>query len=66
MEIVHTDQGRTYQGFFYFNILLHGIQDGFDFSFRNKEKFFYFQLSNIWRLSEVIKIIFKKWLYLMY
>ena len=26
----------------YFNVLLHGIQDGFDFSFRKKESIFYF------------------------
>ena len=29
---------------FYFNGLLHGIQYGFDFSFRKKESIFYFQL----------------------
>ena len=38
-EIVHTNQGRAYhQIFFYFNILLHGIRDGFVFSFRKKKK----------------------------
>ena len=38
----------------YFNVLLHGIQDGFDFSFRKKESIFYFQLLNISRLFEEI------------
>ena len=47
IEIVHKNQGRTYQIFIlYFNVLLHGIQDGFDFSFRKKESIFYFQLYN--------------------
>ena len=44
---------------FYFNLLLHGIQDGFVLSFRKKEMYLYFQLENILRLFEVIKIIFK-------
>ena len=45
--------------FFYFNVLLHGIQDGFVFSFRKKD-IFLFSVVKFWRLFEVIKNIFKK------
>ena len=30
-----------------------------------KETYFYFMLENIWRLFEVTKMSFEKWLYLM-
>ena len=30
--------------FSYFNVLLYGIQDGFDFSFRKKERHFLFSV----------------------
>ena len=58
--IVHTNQGRTYQIFFHLNLLLDGIQDDFVSSFRKKEMYLYFQLENILRLFEVMKMIFKK------
>ena len=45
---------------FYFNLLSHGIQDGFVFSFRKKEMYLYFQLENTLRLFEITKMIFKK------
>ena len=41
---------------FYFNLLLHGIQDGFVFSFR-KKMYLYFQLENTLRLFEIMKIV---------
>ena len=44
---------------FYFNLLLHGIQDGFVFSFR-KKMYLYFQLENTLRLFEIMKMIFEK------
>ena len=45
VEILRTNQGRTCQGFFNFNLLLYGIQDGFVFSFRKKRNiYFYFSL----------------------
>ena len=59
VEIVHTNQGRTYQ-IFYFNLLLHGFQDGFVISFRKKEMYLYSSLENILRLFEVMKMVFKK------
>ena len=46
--------------FFNFSLLLYGIQDGFVFSFGKKEIYFYFQLENILRLFEVMKLIFEK------
>ena len=48
---------RNISDFFYFNLLLHGIQDGFVISFRKKEMYLYFQLENNLRLSEVMKMI---------
>ena len=59
VDINHTNQGRTYQ-LFNLILLLHGNQNGFVFSFRKKEMFLYFQLENILRLFEVMKMIFKK------
>ena len=59
VEIVHTNQGRTYQ-IFYLNLLLHGFQDGFVIRFRKKEMYLYFQLENILRLFEGMKMIFMK------
>ena len=53
VEILHTNQGRTCQGFFFnFNLLLYGIQDGFVFSFRKKEIYifiFSWKLRKPWR-----------------
>ena len=46
--------------FFRFNLLLYAIQDSFVFSFRKKAFYFYFQLENILRLFEVMKMMFKK------
>ena len=36
--------GANLSVFSYVNILLHGIQDGFDFSFRKKGKYFLFSV----------------------
>ena len=58
VEIVSKNQGRTYQIFVY--LLLDGIQDRFVISFRKKEMYLYFQLENILRWFEVMKMIFKK------
>ena len=58
--------GTNSSDFFFFDLLLHGTQDGFVFSFRKKETHFHFQLENILRLSEGMKMIFKKSLYLMH
>ena len=52
--------GTKYQFFLYFNLLLDSIQGGFVISFSNKEMYLYFQLENILRLFEVMKLIFKK------
>ena len=52
--------GTNLSDFFYFNLLLDGIQDGFVISFRKKMYLFFFQLENILRLFEVMKMIFKK------
>ena len=51
--------GTNLSDFFYFNLLLHGIQNGFVFSFRRKEMYFFFHLKNILRLFEVMKMTFK-------
>ena len=45
--------------FLYVNLLVHGFQYGFVLSFR-KKNVSYFQLENILRLFEVMKMIFKK------
>ena len=53
--------GTNLSDFFYFNLLLYGIQDGFVFSFRKtKRNLFLFLVGNILRLFEVVKMIFKK------
>ena len=52
-------QGTNLSDFFYFNLLLHGIQDGFVTSF-SKKMYLYFQLANLLRLFEVMQMIFKK------
>ena len=52
--------GTNLSDFFYFNLLLDGIRDGFVISFRKKEMYLYIQLENILRLFEVMKMIFKK------
>ena len=52
--------GTNLSDFFYSNLLLDGIQDGFVISFRKKEMYLYFQLENILRLFEGTKMIFKK------
>ena len=44
VEIVHTNQGQTYQIILLFILLLHGIQDGIVFSFRKKEVYFLFSV----------------------
>ena len=50
---------------FYFKLLLDDIQDGFVISFRKKEMYLYFQLENILRLFEVMKMIFKKCIWIV-
>ena len=57
IEICHTNQGRTYQIFFYFNLLLDGIQDGFR---KKKRNVFVYSVRNILRLFEIMEMIFKK------
>ena len=39
--MVHSNQRRTYQVFFYFILLLHGIQDGFAFSMKKTNEFLF-------------------------
>ena len=46
--------------FSYFHSLIDCIQDVFVISFRKKRNVLYFQLENILRLFEVMKMIFKK------
>ena len=48
--------GTNLSDFFYFNLLLDGIQDGLVVSFRKKERYLYFQLENILRLFEVMNM----------
>ena len=52
--------GTNLSEFFYINLLLDGIQDGFVISFRKKQMYLYIQLENILRLFEIMKMIFKK------